>query len=196
MLVLVETLLGKFLNLADSPVTLLDRGDTILGVASDLSSPLAQTLLIMGTVPGSAVHGTANTAMYYPIIVKRPFKVLKYCWINGATVAGNVNMCITDSVGTVVTNSVVGSTVQAGISALQVSAALGTPPVLRPGNYMLAFVTSDATATFWRFGPTSQMMRVSGCQQMAANFALGNATFANPSVNHVCSCAAVGALVI
>ncbi len=177
--------------MTEFPPFLLDDDTRAYSSFDARCCPAAMAMLMVGTVPASAVVGTANTVMYYPIVVRQPCRVLRYAWFNGATLNGNVNMCLTDINGIVVANSVLGSTLQAGASAIQVPTDLATPPVLKPGNYFLSFVTSSTTATFWRFAPGAVTMRTTGCQQMASNFALGNATFANPTINHIASCAAI-----
>lgn len=182
--------------MSDFPPAVKDRADLVFSTVADASSPIAQAMLMVGSVPSSNVLGTANQVLYYPIIVKEICSILRYGWINGATVAGNVNMGIFDLTGTAVANSVLGSTAQSGVSAFQLSADLATPAVLRPGNYLLAFVSDSATSTFWKFGPTTQLMRISGCAQMASNFALGASTYATITNNSVVSCAAYATKVV
>jgi hypothetical protein len=142
-------------------------------------SPIGEACLISGNAAnGNAVMPGANVAMYIPVLVPDTATVYKLAWLNGATVAGNVDVGVYDFKGSRLVSS--GSTAQSGVSAIQVADIADT--VIRPGLYYLALATDSATATFQRGFVTTQLARASGaCQQSTAFVLPATATFGNPS---------------
>ncbi len=169
----------------DGPVQLLylPRGhkvtsaDNFATLAGYTARMVAQTL-----DAASAVWPAANRALYLPVELSAPLTVQRAFWINGATVAGNVDVGIYAANGTRLVSS--GSTVMAGASAVQQVAITST--YLPPGRYWLAMASDSATATFNRGAVgSSLLLRVCGVQEQAAAFALpATSTFANPSSDY------------
>lgn len=93
--------------------------------------------------PASAAWGNANDAIFLPFTLQGPITVVKLWCVNGATVAGNLDMGIYDSSGTRLVS--IGSTAQAGTSAVQEFDIADT--VLAAGRYYIALSHSDGTST-------------------------------------------------
>lgn len=135
-------------------------------------SVLADALINTGNTFSSAVGawGTANLAVFIPMVVGARTTIYQLAWINGATVAGNIDVGIHDRNANRIVSA--GSTAQAGVSVAQVADITDT--VLEPGLYYLAMAADDATATVCRPSAASQfpLHRASGCGHMASAFPL------------------------
>lgn len=92
----------------------------------------------------AAVTTVSNEARYFPLRLSAPFLVVKFWWLNGASVSGNVDIGIYSASGTRLART--GSTAQSGTTAVQ-SVALGTPFLLMPDLYYLAWCADNTTAT-------------------------------------------------
>lgn len=97
---------------------------------------------------GSVGTLVANRAYVQPFLLQRPVVVTKLGWINGATVAGNVDVAIYDNNLDLILSC--GSTAQSGTNAKQTVDVTDT--TLRPGIYYMAMAVSDGTATVSRMG--------------------------------------------
>lgn len=93
-------------------------------------------------VPGS-ITWVANLAIYVPLVLPFPYLVNRLWWMNGSVVTtSNADVGIYNRDGVRLASA--GSTVQAGTSTIQY-VALGTPMLLSPGRYYLAWVSSGTT---------------------------------------------------
>lgn len=113
-------------------------------------TPLSGTYVALGGAAptGSGAYPTANLAMYVPFQIWTPYLVRRVWWANGTTtIAGNVDVGVYAQDGTRLFSA--GATAQATASINQ-SVALGTPSLLSPGSYYMAFSSSSNTATFFR----------------------------------------------
>jgi hypothetical protein len=137
----------------------------------DIASTLGQS------VTTSSSLGTASLALFIPVIVPRQVTVSGFGWNNGSTVSGNVDVGLYDFFGNRLASA--GSTAQTGTSAFQ-GVTLGTSVTIGPDVYYLAIVQDNTTGQFLRVAASaSPLLRVTGCQQMAAAFPLPSvATFA------------------
>jgi hypothetical protein len=162
-------------------------GYGILSTAGD-GSLLAYAALIAGNAfNGTSIMPGLNTILYGQVLVPVPTTVYKLAWLNGATVAGNVDVAIVDESGNRLVST--GSQAQAGVSLPQVVDVTDT--VIPAGVLYLALATSSATATFQRGFVTSQLARVSGLRQ-ETNFPIpATATFGTPTGSNVPLIAAV-----
>lgn len=93
--------------------------------------------------PASGTWGNANDALFLPFTLQGSITVVKLWCVNGATVAGNVDMAIYDASGTRLVS--IGSTAQAGASAVQEFNIPDT--ALAAGRYYIALSQSDVTST-------------------------------------------------
>lgn len=119
----------------------------------------------------SNVYPAANLALFFPFTLTETRTFTGVIWENGTVAAGNVNAAIYDLTGTVIAGSTIGSVAQAGTSVSQ-KKAFASPVVVPPGQYFLAFASSDGTATFARSSLGAAFLRVAGVRQLAAFFAL------------------------
>lgn len=112
----------------------------------------------------SAVWPTANRAMFLPFTLETPATCYQLFCHNGATVSGNVDMGIYDSGGTRKVS--IGSTVQAGVSTLQLFDIADT--ALDPGLWYLALALDNISATILRF---ATVVAQTHCMEMGQRFA-------------------------
>lgn len=94
--------------------------------------------------PASSTLFAANRAVFVPLSLSASFTVLEMAWLNGATIAGHVDIGIYDSGGTLLVSQ--GSTAQAGSLGMQIADVADT--ALSAGDYYLALATDSSTATF------------------------------------------------
>jgi hypothetical protein len=92
----------------------------------------------------STAWGTANLALYLPVILGTPATVYKMGVTNGTVINGNFDLGIYDERGVKLVST--GSTAQSGASALQTVDVTDT--ILLPGTYYLALASNSTTATF------------------------------------------------
>jgi hypothetical protein len=107
---------------------------------------------------GSAVWGSANRAIYYPVRIPRSQLIARLFWANGATVSGNVDAGVYTETGVRLVST--GSTAQAGTLAIQEVAI--TPRFLQAGWVVyLALVLDNTTGAIIRanFGVQSSNMQ-------------------------------------
>jgi hypothetical protein len=84
---------------------------------------------------------------YIPFVLQQPAEIKLLWTYNGGVINGNVDIGIFDDVGTKIVSS--GSTLLAGANAIQTFNIADT--LIGPGNFYLGFVTSSASATFYRY---------------------------------------------
>lgn len=133
----------------------------------------------------SAVTTVANEARYFPLRLSAPFLIVKFWWINGTAVAGNIDAGIYSASGTLLTS--IGSTAQATTSAVQ-SVTLGTPYLLMPDFYYLAWCASSTSATMFMQLSTNGVTdarRVGMYTQTSAFPLPATATFAAASTSRI-----------
>lgn len=99
-----------------------------------------------GTAAAAAVT-TNNRIWYIPFLVHRIVTITRIGLLNGGTVAGNVEVGIYNEAGVQLVTS--GAVAQSGTNAAQIYDITDT--VLTPGLYYVAIVTSNATATLFRW---------------------------------------------
>lgn len=161
------------------------RGYGPLSTAGE-GSPVGEILSNVGSIfTAASAWGTANTAVFVPMVVGFTTTVFQMGWINGATVAGNVDVGIYDRNANRLVSS--GSTAQSGVSSPQVVDIADT--TLLPGLYYFAMVADDATATYTRGGGSSSspICRASGMAMQATAFPLpSTATFAGFALAFAC----------
>lgn len=131
------------------------------GVLTTMNSPVGEALLLCANAFNSTVAPGALLALYYPVLVPRAITVYQAAWLNGATVAGNVDVGVYDEAGNRMVST--GSTLMAGASVPQTVDIADT--LLSPGLYYMAFVSDSATATFQRGFVPSQLARACGMRQ-------------------------------
>jgi hypothetical protein len=125
------------------------------------AAELSETLAVRWNTT-AAVWPAALRVIYTPVVLQRPYTVTKAGWINGSTVAGNVDAGIYDENGNRLVST--GSTAMAGASTLQTVDITDTK--VGPGVVFLAMVTDSATATFIINNSINvSLSRCSGIQQ-------------------------------
>ena len=123
----------------------------------------------------SAAYPAANRALYIPFHLMQPITVRKLFVYNGATAAGNIDIGILDSAGTLQCSA--GSTAQAGTSVLQEFDI--TDKLIGPGDFYFGVSKDDAVGTLFDNAPGFQVLRTVGMAQEASAFPLpATATFA------------------
>lgn len=128
------------------------------------------------TSVASTAWGTANMAIYVPIVLPVPVLVVKAWVANGATANGNVDVAAYDAAGNRLVSA--GSTLQAGTGDLQEFNVTDT--VLPAGLIYIALASSSTTATFLIAVTTVPKATAHGMYTQASAFALpATATFAN-----------------
>lgn len=132
---------------------------------------------LLGTAtPASGAHPTAAMAFFYPISVPIPYLVKRVYWVNGATLAGTVDVGLFSESGVRILSC--GATSPTPVNAIQFADVADT--MLSPGAYYLALSASLATTTFWRHTMQgAAQAQLLGALQMASAHALpATATFA------------------
>lgn len=166
--------------MADFPNIVIDHVPvghlSTLGQGSEAGETYSSSSL---SLPAAVAWGTALYAIYIPITIPVPFTVYKMAVLNGATVAGNVDVGIYDRWGNRLVS--MGSTAMAGVSTVQSFDVADT--VLTPANYFFAFVSDSTTATFSCVTLAAQGQRASGVQvqTLGAMPLPATATFATPT---------------
>jgi hypothetical protein len=126
---------------------------------------------------GTGTWPTANLAIFLPLSLPSPFRVLSGWWINGGTVAGNVDVGVYGLDGSLIVSA--GSTAQSGTNVPQ-SATLAET-LLSPGAYYLAMSASSTSAIFQRHSYTNGQQAY-GTLQAASQLPLATLpTFATPA---------------
>lgn len=120
-------------------------------------------------VPAPATWPAANRAIYIPFVLAESVTVVKLFWVNGATVSGNVDVGIYGGVSqTRLVSS--GTTAQAGVNDVQ--SVDVTDTAMGPGQFYLALVCDNTTATFQRWPTATLNLKVAGAAQQASAFVL------------------------
>jgi hypothetical protein len=146
----------------------------------ETTSPLAAFDLLQayGAVSGGTAWPTANLAIFIPVEIPYPYPLRYMAWLNGATVSGNADIGLYDSEGNRLVSS--GSVAQASANAIQVQTL--TTTLLKVGLYYMALAVDNTTATFSRWIPGVEHLRVSGVRQASSAFVLpATPTFAVPA---------------
>ena len=121
----------------------------------------------------------ANTALFLPFELDRPYLVTQLYVINGPTVSGNIDVGIYSADGTRLVSN--GSVAQTGGGADQIFNITDT--LLGRGAFYLAVVLSSGTGELYRYAPTgTDNYRTWGALTQASAFPLpATATFAAPA---------------
>lgn len=146
---------------------------------------------IMALIGGTGASNTIaqNRRYYFPFSLEEDFSCAALGVMNGATVGGNWDVGIFDLSGTMLAHT--GSVAQSGTSVPQIAATSGGTVVIPGGdNYMLAFVSDSATATFFRGGPSLHLINGKcGRQDTATGLPLATgASFTAPTSSHIIYC--------
>jgi hypothetical protein len=133
--------------------------------------------------PASAVHPVANSAFFYPMAVPINYTVKRMWWLNGATLAGTVDVGVYKEDGTRAVSA--GSTSPTPINSIQFADVADT--LLTPGMYYLAISASLGTTTFWRhvLQGIDDGRALGIVQQATAHPLPTTATFAQMASNHL-----------
>lgn len=130
-----------------------------------------------GVPTSTQFNASSNVATYYPIMIDAPILMKKLWWLNGNSVSGNVDIGIYGVGGGRIAST--GSTAQSGTAAVQ-SVTLGTPLLLTPDLYYMAWVADNTTATLFGVPFSSEDLRRHGLFTQTSAFALpATATFAS-----------------
>jgi len=117
---------------------------------------------------GSSTIGASNV-MLYPVAVTEPYRVRRLWWLNGTSVAGNVDVAIYDAAGVQLIST--GSTVQSGTNNIQ---SVAVDYTLGIGSYWLGLATSS-TGTFQSFLTQANTIRQRDSFGIAQHFTVGSA---------------------
>ena len=153
-------------------------GDSPYLFASSLSHAKASPTV---SINGAIAWTTANTAIFIPIYLPYRATIRRWWWVNGSNPGSNADIGLYSRGGSLIASS--GSTAQSGASAQQF-VTLGTPVVVDPGTYFLAFTLSATTASRMTgvSAATVAFLRARGVQTMASALPLpATATFATPA---------------
>src|SRR3990172_5526534 len=80
---------------------------------------------VLGTPFANNAMGTAERAMFFPVVVHEPVTVYSMFWINGTTINGNVDVGVYDTAGHLLVST--GSTAQSGSALPQEAGTTDTP---------------------------------------------------------------------
>jgi hypothetical protein len=125
-------------------------------------------MAMLNPTPGAAAWPTANRASYVPLYLPCLATFPKVWVANGGTVSGNFDIGVY-SMETLGKLFSIGSTAQAGASAVQAVTAGWTLP---RGRYYLALVFNNNTATIQRVAPTLLFVKALGLAVEASAFPL------------------------
>lgn len=141
----------------------------------EIAIGLETALITGGAGSASTVWPAASTAIFVPFSVATPFLIQKVFVQNGATVAGNVDIGVYTTGGSLLAHT--GATAQAGVSSTQ---EIALSLHLNPGQYYMALVSDSATATVIAHNAAiAALWRACGVYQMATASPLpATATFA------------------
>jgi len=132
-------------------------------------------IAIGGSTCSSTAWPSASRAVFIPFTISERHTYLRACLANGATLSGNFDIGVYSMAGTRLFST--GTTAQAGSASLMRVVTINW--TLDPGNYYLALVVDNTTATVIATPPSASNLRSNGCKQMAAAFVLpSTATFA------------------
>lgn len=121
-------------------------GGTVLSTNTDHAATANMTA--SSALTTSSAIGTAKLIVYYPIVLTTPMSVALLFWVNGTTVAGNVQLGVfSDSMALLGNNGT--TTAQSGTSAVQSVAPSSALFLPAPARYYLALTSDDATSTFF-----------------------------------------------
>lgn len=150
---------------------------SLIAPATGMPDPMVLTSwtpeLIGPPVSGGNIGGSQSanltTAYFYPVRLSQARTYTTAWWVNGATVAGNIDVGIYTRSGTTLTR-VAASTAQAqaGVSVMQIATTFPTTTI-GPGLYYLAYSSSTSTGTFWTLSLNVQVQRQLGAFQTAAS---------------------------
>jgi hypothetical protein len=117
----------------------------------------------------------ANLATFVPFSIATAITALRLFSVNGAAVAGNIDVGIYDTGGVRLASA--GSTAQAGINAVQYFDIVDLG--LQPGSYYAAIAVDGILATLLTYNLAADRLTALGLVQQAAAFPLpANAVFA------------------
>ena len=149
---------------------ILNSPDLLMPMAGNVIS----TVSVSGTfgvkfvgAPASAVWPAADRVLFFPFSTGRSVRIIG-CWVlNGAAVAGDIDIGIYDHAGTLLDS--VGATAQAGVNVIQTIGAVGgIDVVIGPGVFYLAMIANNAAATTYRLSVAMPVQAFGQAMQAAA----------------------------
>lgn len=154
--------------------------DIVKGIVSPMSTNSIRSGTPTLTNSVAIAWPSANLAIYVPFRVADTTTFVKIFWLNGATIAGNVDVGIYDSEGNRLVSS--GSIAHAGASVLQTIDITDT--TLQPGLYYMAMSSDSTTATIQAVNALAIQLRLAGVYSQASAFPLpATATFTGTASN-------------
>lgn len=152
-------------------------------IASDSHPSGGHVLAAIEQTPTTSGVVAQNQAWYIPFLIYRPYVARKMWIVNGSgTINGNMDMGIYTSGGTRIVS--MGNTAQATVNFVQTLDITDT--LLAPGQYYMAFSSSSATATYWRYSVTAPLLTATGIHlQGSANPLPATASFGTNTTNTV-----------
>jgi len=129
---------------------------------------IGEALNAMGLGSSAAGWPSNNKAVYTPFSVFSPVTIVKLFVVNGATVAGNIDVGIYDRGGVRLASA--GTNIQSGTSVVQEFNI--TDLNLNPGLYYLAASLSNVTGTLEVWSPTVAIGRSLGIAEQTSAFPL------------------------
>lgn len=125
--------------------------------------------MLAGVNYASSAYPSASRVIYTPLMLPAPVTIHGGWTYNGATAAGNWNVGIYEweSKARLLET---GTVAQAGTSVVQRSDLSGGGTVdLKAGLYIMAIISSSATATFFRVTNSNYLLAGHGCCQEAGS---------------------------
>jgi len=136
---------------------------------------IALGALVGGITPASSAFPAANDAIFVPAYVNQVITVKRLFSVNGATLAGSIDVGIYTQGGDKIVSA--GSNLQSGTNVPQFFDIADLS--LSPGRYYLAVAMSNVTGTLFRAAAGVSTLRELGVAKQASGFALpGTVTFA------------------
>lgn len=170
-----DSTLDRIKSSAKSPVVLTSFGALSVGVDM-AASAITRT-------SSTTVFGTANRAILVPFRVDESTILTKVAWLNGLTVAGNLDVGIYDTA--FARQGSLGSTAQAGASSIQRADLVDI--TLSAGRWYMAIAGDNVSSTFMAstFNDGSHAM-LTGIIYAEASFPLpANVTITQSSLTNI-----------
>jgi len=170
---------------------------TIFSHNSTINSSSQEVPIAFVFGSASSAWPSANRGIFVPFNLRAPFLVQRLFWLNGTSVAGNVDCGIymTTNPGNCTRLVSTGSTAQSGGTAIQ--AVNITPLLLQPGGYYMALSVSTTSATIRTRGSNVVACQAAGIVQAPSMVPLTtNPTLEAPVSNYLPLFGLTSALVI
>lgn len=123
---------------------------------------------------------TTNKSIFYPFFTEEPVTFATLFLYTGATVTNNVDVGIFDITGKKIIST---GTKAASASTLNLWTVAST--TIGVGTFYFGVACAGTATTMFGYAGTNQFLRYHGCLEMASNFVLGDATFAQTSATFI-----------